>query len=253
MTGSIAIKLEHVSKDFRVYHEKTTTLRDQITSNIFGRNKYETLHILQDISFEATAGEMIGLIGKNGAGKTTLLRIIAGIMKPTSGNVITNGKLIPFLGLGVGFNQNLSAIDNIMIYGMILGFGKKEILERVPWVLEYAELQRFGDTAIRNFSSGMHARLAFSTAILVDPDILIVDEVLAVGDIGFKEKSYNTFMEMKKKKKTIVLVSHSLKQIGELCDKVILLHEGRVEAMGDPKSVIARYVEMYGASKGRPT
>jgi ABC-type polysaccharide/polyol phosphate transport system ATPase subunit len=146
------------------------------------------------------------------------------------------------LGLGAGFNQELSAIDNIVLYGMILGFSKKTMIEKVPEVLAYAELEKFADVPIRNFSSGMHARLAFSTAILVDPDILLLDEVLSVGDHSFRKKSRDTFMEMIERKKTVVYVSHSLNQVQQLCNRAVWLHEGQVRAIGEPETVIQEYL-----------
>jgi ABC-type polysaccharide/polyol phosphate transport system ATPase subunit len=245
MSTETAIRLNNISKDFRIYHEKSNLFTDRFLNSLKRKNKYETLHILKNISFEIKRGQMVGIIGKNGAGKTTLLKIIAGILKPTTGSISLNGKSTPFLELGVGFNQDLTAIDNIILYGLILGFSKKEIISKVSDVLKYAELEKFGDIPIKNFSKGMHARLAFSTAILVDPDILLIDEILSVGDYSFQQKSYNTFLELKNKKKTIVFVSHSLDAVRKLCDEVILLYEGKIEAKGEPNQVIRKYLELY--------
>lgn len=239
------IQLEHVYKDFRVYHEKNKLFADKLVNPIRGKKGYEILHVLKDLSLNVKDGEMIGIIGKNGAGKTTLLKILAGIIKPTSGQVTINGKLIPFIELGVGFSYDMTAINNIILYGMLLGFSKKEITQKVPQILEYAELEKFGDTVIRNFSSGMRARLAFSTAILVNPDILLVDEILSVGDYSFQQKSFNTFMDIKRRKKTIVFVSHNLDQIRRLCDRAILLYDGKLAAIGEPDMVVRKYLEIY--------
>ncbi len=239
------IKLEHVFKDFRVYHEKNKLFADKLVNPVRGKKGYEILHVLKDLSFEVNDGEMLGIIGKNGAGKTTLLKILAGIIKPTSGQVTINGKLIPFIELGVGFSYDMTAINNIILYGMLLGFSKKEISQKIPQILEYAELEKFGDTVIKNFSAGMRARLAFSTAILVNPDILLVDEILSVGDYSFQQKSFNTFMDIKRRKKTIVFVSHNLDQIRKLCDRAMLLYDGKIEAIGEPDMVVRKYLEMY--------
>lgn len=243
MSGQLAIKVEHLSKDFRLYREKSKLLSDRILT--YGRtNHYEIINVLKDISFEVKLGQMVGVIGKNGSGKTTLLRILAGILKPSSGKVTINGKITPLLQLGLGFNQDLSAIDNITMYGMILGLSKKEITKRIPDILEFAELEDFGNVAVRNYSSGMKARLAFSVALSVNPDVLLVDEILAVGDASFQKKSLGAFMNLKNNAKTIVLVSHSLDQVRRLCDSAILLHEGIIAESGDPSAVIRKYLEL---------
>ena len=244
MSGDNAIVVDRLSKDFRIYHEKSRLFSDHIGNTLLRRTKYDMLHVLRDISFTVGKGEIIGVIGNNGAGKTTLLRIIAGIIKPTSGNLMINGKIIPFLGLGIGFNPDLTAIDNIVLYGIILGFPKKEIAAKVPDVLAYAELEKFADTKIRHFSAGMHARLAFATAVLVEPDILLIDEVMGVGDISFRKKAYEAFLELINREKTVVLVSHNLNKITEMCDRTICLHNGQLHAIGKPEDVVKSYVEL---------
>jgi len=201
----------------------------------------DVLTVLNDISFSVKKGEMLGIIGFNGSGKTTLLKVIGKIYAPDTGEVMTSGRVTPFLELGTGFNGELTARENIIIYGVILGFTKKQIKEKIESIAKFAEIERFLDTKLKNFSSGMNARLAFSTAMQVDPDILLVDEILSVGDISFHDKSFNAFMEFKKKGKTIVFVSHAIDQMRDICDNVLWLHEGRIRAYGAPKIVIDEY------------
>lgn len=239
--NNYSIIVKNISKSFRLFHEKRTSVFEYVTSFFNKKRTFEDLPILRDISFSVSKGQMLGIIGFNGSGKTTLLKIIGRIYRPDKGDVITNGKITPFLDLGTGFNGELTARDNIIIYGVILGFTKKEITKKIEDISKFAELEKFLDTKLKNFSSGMNARLAFSTAIQVDPDILLVDEVLSVGDISFQEKSFNAFMEFKKKGKTIVFVSHAVEQIEKLCDNVLWIHNGKIQEYGDPKTVVEKY------------
>lgn len=236
-----SIIVKNVSKNFRIYHEKRNSFYEYVTSIFNRKNTYENLTVLKDISFSVKKGEMLGIMGFNGSGKTTLLKIIGKIYSPDQGEVLTNGKLVPFLELGTGFNGELTARDNIIIYGVILGFTKKEIKEKIKEIAKFAEIEKFLDTKLKNFSSGMNARLAFSTAIQVNPDIILVDEVLSVGDITFQEKSFNTFMEYKKQGKTIVFVSHNIEQIKKFCDKAIWLHQGRIQEYDRSDIVVEKY------------
>ena len=189
----ISIDAKNISKNFTIYHDRASTMFEYLNSFLFRKKQTEKLDVLQNISFEVKKGEMLGIIGFNGSGKTTLLKIIANIIKPNSGKITVSGKVIPFLELGTGFNGELTAKENIVLYGLLLGFSKKEIKKKVQEIIKFAELEKFLDTKLKNFSSGMYARLAFSTAIQVDPDILLVDEVLSVGDISFQEKSFKKF------------------------------------------------------------
>ena len=215
-------------------------------SGFFSKNKYyEEITILDGLNVDIKKGEMFGIIGRNGIGKTTLLRLIAGIYKPDSGKVVVNGSLIPFLGLGTGFNLELTARDNVISYGKLLGFSKKDIEDKLDKIVEFAELEKFIDTKLKNFSSGMFARLAFATAIQVDPDIVLMDEILSVGDIGFQKKSHDTFMSFKKKKKTIILVTHDLKIVQENCTKAMFLNDGKIEAIGNPQDVVDEYTKFF--------
>ena len=242
--NEFTINVENISKKFRLYHEKRNTIFEQITS-IFNRKKYyEDLVVLENISFELKKGEMLGIIGTNGSGKTTLLKLLSGILNPDKGKIIREGKIIPFLGLGAGFQPELTAIDNIILYGVILGFNKKEMEKRINSIIEFAELEKFKDTKLKNFSSGMYARLAFSIAMQVDPDILLVDEVLSVGDMHFQKKSYNSFISFKERKKSIIFVSHDMETITNLCDRVLFLHNGKIHSLGTPKEVVQEYAKV---------
>ena len=239
-----AIEFENVTKSFRIHHEKINSVFEHV-SNIFNRqNQFERLTVLNNVSFTVKQGEMFGIIGRNGVGKTTLLRLIANIFRADKGIVRTSGSIIPLIQLGAGFEPDLTTRDNIILYGVILGFSRKEITEKVEDILKFAELEKFADIKIKNFSSGMYSRLAFSTAIQVDPDILLVDEVLAVGDESFKQKSLEAFMSFRKKVRTILYVSHSLESIKELCDRALLLHEGRIQSIGPPAAVVDAYMKI---------
>ncbi len=244
-----SIKVEHVSKKFRLFHEKRNSVYESILG-WFKRSKYyEDLDVIKDISFNVKKGEVLGIIGKNGVGKTTLLRIISGVYSPDKGEVIVNGSLIPFLSLGVGFMGELTAKSNVIQYGLLLGFTKKQISEKVDDVMKYAELEKFADTKLKNFSSGMYSRLAFATAVQVDPDILIIDEAIQVGDLGFQKKSFDTIMDFKKRGKSIIIVSHDMNPIKEKCDSVIFLNNGIIEKYGKPDEVIAAYLDSLNLSK----
>lgn len=239
--SDIAIQIRNLSKHFFINHEKKNTIYEFISSIFEKKSKVEKLSVLKNISFSVKKGEMLGIIGFNGCGKTTLLKIIANILTPNDGEVLTSGRITPFLELGTGFNGELTARDNIILYGVILGFSKKEIEKKIEKIIEYAELEKFLDTKLKNFSAGMYARLAFSTAIEVDPDILLIDEVLSVGDVRFQEKSFNTIMKFKKENKTIVFVSHSVDQIKKYCDNALWINNGLIQSYGDPTTVIEEY------------
>jgi len=243
--GGYAVKVRGLCKSFRLHHEKKSTLYENLVS-LFSRSRgYEKLDVLKGISFDVERGEMMGIIAKNGQGKTTLLQILAGILKPDSGLVKLSGSTVPFLGLGTGFHPELSAIDNIIMYGLYLGLAKKEIKRRIPEVLAYSELERFADTKLKHFSRGMYARLAFATAVQVDPDILLVDEVLSVGDVAFQEKSFETFLSYKRQGKTIVFVTHALQLVERLCDRAIFIQNGKIQKIGSPHTVVDEFYHFY--------
>jgi lipopolysaccharide transport system ATP-binding protein len=240
-----AVKVQDLYKSYRLYHEKKSTLYEHLVGLLNKSRGYEKLDVLKGISFDVKKGEMMGIIGKNGQGKTTLLQILSGILKPDSGLVKLFGSTVPFLALGTGFQPDLSAIDNIIMYGLYLGLTKKEIKGCVPDILAYSELEKFADTKLKHFSSGMHARLAFATAVQVDPDILLVDEVLSVGDVPFQEKSFETFLSFKRKGKTIVFVTHSLHLVKRLCDRAIFIQGGKIQESGRPDKVVDEFYDFY--------
>ena len=236
-----AISVKNISKKFKLYHEKRDSIFEAATSFFRKKRHYEVLQALDDVSFNVKHGEIFGIIGRNGDGKTTLLRIISKIYTPDSGSVDVKGSVIPILSLGLGFHPDLTAISNIYQSSILLGFKKEDITKRVAEIIKFAELERFADTKVKNFSSGMQLRLAFATSVLVDPDILIVDEVLAVGDVNFQKKCLDTIMSFKKRGKAIIFVSHSMGEISKFCDTVMFLKEGKVGNIGSPAESIAAY------------
>ena len=238
----ISVNVKHVSKKFRLYHEKRTSIYESILGYFNRKKHYETFQALDDITFNVKKGEMFGIIGKNGSGKTTLLRILSHIYQPDRGSVDIKGTIIPLLALGLGFHPELTASANIVQSGILLGFSKKEILDKTSDVIKFAELEEFADVKIKNFSSGMQMRLAFSTAVQVNPDVLILDEVFAVGDINFQKKCFDTIMDFKKRGKSIIFVSHDMSSIRNFCDRALFLNQGKIESIGKPDKVISSYL-----------
>jgi len=237
-----AIIVDHLTKKYHIPHERKITVYQHLEGLFRGGSySYEDFNALQDISFTVKHGETIGIIGSNGSGKSTLLKILAGVLYPDSGKVQVNGKIAPFLELGVGFQPDLNAKENIYLYGAIMGLSKREIASKYNEILEFAELKKFESMKLKNFSSGMTVRLAFSTAIQTDPDILLVDEVLSVGDESFQHKCSKKIDELRENGKTIILVSHAMNTIKELCERCILIQNGTIKKMGEPKEVIAEY------------
>ena len=235
------IKVTNISKKFRLYHENRTTFFEAFCGIFDRKQYYEDLQVLNGISFELKKGEALGILGRNGSGKTTLLRILSKIYKADSGSVEINGTLVPLLALGLGFHPELTATANIYQSSTLLGFDKKEILTQVDEIIKFAELEKFADTKIKNFSQGMLMRLAFSTAVQVNPDILVLDEVVAVGDMNFQNKCFNTIKDFKKRGKSIVLVSHSIRDIENVCDRAIFLNKGNIVKIGPTEEVISEY------------
>ena len=239
------IKVEHGSMKFRMANDKVMSLKEFLVAVLKRRLTYEEFQVLDDISIEVKKGEVVGIIGKNGAGKSTLLKIIAGVMKPTSGKVTANGNIVPMLELGSGFDPELNGRENIFLNGAILGYSQEFLQEKYDEILEFSELGQFIDMPIRNYSSGMMMRLAFSIATVVQPEILIVDEILAVGDEGFQNKSKARMMELMSGGTTVLFVSHSLKQIEEMCDRVIWLDNHKIKMIGETKEVCRAYEEYW--------
>jgi len=236
-----SISVKNVSKKFRLYHEKRTTLFESIAGSINRKPHYETLQVLDDVSFDVKKGESFGIVGRNGSGKTTLLRILSHIYQPDSGYVETNGTVVPVLALGLGFHPDLTAITNIYQSSILLGISKNHIKEKIDDIIKFAELEKFADTKLKNFSSGMQMRLAFATAVQVDPAILLLDEVIAVGDLNFQKKCLDVMLDFKKRGKSIVLVSHNSGDIEQLCDRAMFLKDGHIEILGKPDKVLDSY------------
>ena len=239
-----AIIVDNVSKKFRIPHEKKRTVFQNIVGLIKRQFAYEEFWALKDISFQVNKGEALGIIGRNGSGKSTLLKIMANVLYADSGSVTLNGKVASFLKLGVGFQAELTARENVYIYSSILGVGRKQVDRIYDDIFDFAELRKFENMKLKNFSSGMNMRLAFATAIHAVPDTLLIDEVFAVGDEAFKEKCRDKMNQFKAEGKTIVFVSHALDSVQALCQRTILLNGGRIVTMGDTEKVINDYLVM---------
>ena len=240
MNGGYAIQVEGVSKTFWIPHEQRARLKEYF-AHPFKRVAYERNDALRDVSFAVAEGEFFGIVGPNGSGKSTLLKVLAGIYRADRGTVRIGGRISPFIELGVGFNPEFTARTNVEINGMLIGLTRKQLAERFDAIIEFAGLERFVDQQLKNFSSGMLLRLAFSVAIQVPFEILLVDEALAVGDADFQEKCLRTFEDLRDEGKTVVLVSHDLGVVSSFCDRALLLENGEVQALGDPGDVIETY------------
>ena len=241
VANEYAIEVIDVTKKFKIYYDKASTLKEHML--FWKRNKSEEFVALKDINVKIKKGETVGLIGVNGSGKSTLLKLMTKIIYPTTGKVITHGKLTSLLELGAGFHQDFTGKENIYFNAAIFGLTKEEIDKRLEDIIEFSELGEFIDNPVRTFSSGMYMRLAFSIAINVDAEILLIDEILAVGDQHFQEKCFKKLEELKNSDKTIVIVSHSLEQIENLCTRAIWIYEGKVAMDATPKEVIPKYLE----------
>lgn len=244
MKDSNAIEVKNVTKKFKIYYDKGKMLKEKVL--FWKRNKYDVRWVLNGISFEVKKGEAIGLIGHNGCGKSTTLKILTGIMYPDGGTVELKGRVSSLLELGAGFHPDMSGRENIYINASIFGLSKKEIDRRIDEIIEFSELGNYIDDPVRTYSSGMYMRLAFSVAINVDADILLIDEILAVGDVNFQAKCFSKLMDIKRKGTTIVIVSHSMGQIEEICDRSIWIHDGLVRADGIPRDVHREYLTYMG-------
>lgn len=243
-SDEVAIKVSGVNKTFKLPHEKQSSIKGLFINMFRGKKTYEKQHVLKDISFEIKKGEFFGIVGRNGSGKSTLLKLLAGIYSPDSGHIQVNGKLTPFIELGVGFNPELTGRENVFLNGALLGFNRKEMLVMYDEIVEFAELEKFMDQKLKNYSSGMQVRLAFSIAIRAKSDILLLDEVLAVGDTLFQKKCYDYFKQLKKEKKTVVFVSHDSNALLEYCDGGILLEKGKIVVDGKIEAVVKDYIDI---------
>ena len=237
------ITLNRVGLCYRMPKDKIQSMKEYLVALARGRLRYNSFFALSDVSFSVGRGEVLGIVGSNGAGKSTLLKVIAGILTPTSGELRVKGRVVPMLELGSGFDFDLSGRENIFLNGAILGYSEKFLKEKFDEIVEFSELKEFIDTPVRNYSSGMVMRLAFSIASMVSPDILIVDEILAVGDAAFQEKSYARMMELMSHGTTVLLVSHSIDQVKRLCDRVIWLDHGQIRAIGNTEEICDAYMQ----------
>ena len=246
----VAIRIDSVYKDFSFTSARSNTLKSVFTSLHKSKDKNtKTQHALKDINLEIKKGEFFGIVGRNGSGKSTLLKIIAGIYQPSKGHIDVNGKLVPFIELGVGFNPELTGKENVYLNGAMLGFSDKEVDKFYDEVVEFAELEKFMDKKLKNYSSGMQVRLAFSMAIRAKADILLVDEVLAVGDADFQRKCYKYFRELKKNKQTVVFVSHDMDAIREYCNRAILIDKSKTVYSGNSAVVSSKYSKLFIGTK----
>ena len=237
----IAVKVDHVSKDFRLPTEATQSLRTALVNRFRGIKGYREQHVLKDISFDVYKGDFFGIVGRNGSGKSTLLKIISQIYVPEKGTVTVDGKMVSFIELGVGFNPELTGCENVYMNGAMLGFTTEEIDAMYGDIVEFAELEDFMNQKLKNYSSGMQVRLAFSVAIKAQGDVLILDEVLAVGDEAFQRKCNDYFMERKASGKTTILVTHDMGAVKKYCSRAVLIEDGLVKAYGDPEDVANQY------------
>ncbi|HYH36291.1 MAG TPA: ABC transporter ATP-binding protein [Candidatus Saccharimonadales bacterium] len=244
MSNEIAIRVENVSKTFKLPHEKVTSIKSAVINFYKRKRSFEKQIALKDVSFEVKKGEFFGIVGRNGSGKSTLLKMLAGIYSPSRGSIHINGKLTPFIELGVGFNMELTGRENVFLNGALLGFSRKEMSAMYDDIVDFAELERFMDQKLKNYSSGMQVRLAFSIAIRAKSDILLIDEVLAVGDAAFQQKCYEFFADMRRTGKTIVLVTHDMNAVFRFCDKALLINDGVVMQIDEPKKVADAYLEL---------
>ena len=242
----LAIKVSNINKTFKLPHEKNNTIKSAVV-NFYSRKKtYDIQHALKDVSFEVKKGEFFGVVGRNGSGKSTLLKLIAGIYSPDSGVIEINGSLTPFIELGVGFNPDLTGRENVFLNGALLGFNRKDMYAMYEDIVEFAELKKFMDQKLKNYSSGMQVRLAFSIAIRAKSDILVLDEVLAVGDENFQRKCITTFRQMKKLGVTVILVSHDMNLVEQFCEKAILIDKGKKVFYGKSTEAAQKYQMLNG-------
>lgn len=239
MNTSSVIRVQNLSKTYKLYHKPVDRLKESI--HPFGKSYHHEFYAVRDVSFSVRQGEMVGIIGKNGSGKSTLLKMLTGVLTPSAGDIQVNGRISSLLELGAGFNPEFTGMENIFFYGMITGFTKEEMEQKVNAILQFADIGEFVHQPVKTYSSGMFARLAFAVAINVEPDILIVDEALSVGDIFFQAKCYQKFNEFKKQGKTILFVTHDMSSIVKYCDRAIILNEGVLVKDGAPAQMVDIY------------
>ncbi len=244
MAEPVVVRVTSLSKAFRLPHQKHRTLKSVIINPFIRGRRIESQEVLRGLSFDIKRGEFLGIVGRNGGGKSTLLKLLAFIYAPTKGKVEISGKLVPFIELGVGFNPELTGRDNVYLNGALLGLSDSDIDEIYDDIVAFAELERFMDQKLKNYSSGMQVRLAFSLATRAEADILLVDEVLAVGDIAFQRKCYEHFSSLKRQGKTVIFISHDMNAVREYCTRALLLDEGKIVAAGTPDEIAEKYMRL---------
>ncbi len=235
------IRLENVTQRFRVIHERPDTMRELFSKMFRHNSSFHDFEAVKNASLEVTKGQALGIIGRNGSGKSTLLKIIAGVYRPTSGTVEVNGTLAPLIELGAGFHHELTGRENILLNGLLMGYSKREMQEREQSIIDFADIGEFIDAPVKQYSSGMYMRLAFSVATEVNPQILLVDEILAVGDIGFQEKCFERISKFREAGKTIVMVTHIMANLQRICERAVLIDHGSILVDGTPDEAIALY------------
>ena len=245
MDKPVMIKVDQVSMKFNLASEKFDSLKEYIIKSIKRQVSFDEFWALNDVSFNVYRGDALGLIGLNGSGKSTMLKTIAGVLKPTKGNVEVHGTVAPLIELGAGFDMDLTARENVFLNGALLGYSREEMQKHYQDIEEFSELQNFMDVPVKNFSSGMVSRLAFAIATIGTPDILIVDEVLSVGDFRFQQKCENRIQNMMEKGTTILFVSHSIEQVRKLCNKIVWLEHGKLKMYGNTEEVCDMYSQAY--------
>jgi ABC-type polysaccharide/polyol phosphate transport system ATPase subunit len=248
----VVIEAQHVQKTFRIPDQRIDTFRERMIHPI-RRPAYHMLHALRDISFEVHSGEFFGIVGRNGSGKSTLLKIMASIYRADGGSIRMAGRLAPFIELGVGFNPELTSRENVVLNGVLMGLSREQARRRLSAVLEFAELEEFADLKLKNYSSGMMVRLAFAVMVEADADIMLIDEVLAVGDAAFAQKCNDVFRARRDAGRTVVLVTHDMAAVQSFCDRAMLIHDGEIDYIGDPEETALRYYRLNfaGSTDGR--
>ena len=241
LSGPTVIRLQNVTQRFRVIQERPDTLRELFSKLFRHQSSFHDFEAVKNASFEVSRGQALGIIGRNGSGKSTLLKVIAGVYLPSAGTVEVEGTLAPLIELGAGFHHELTGRENILLNGLLMGCSKREMLEREQRIIDFAEIGDFIDSPVKQYSSGMYMRLAFSVATEVDPQILVVDEILAVGDMGFQEKCFDRIRAFRKAGKTILMVTHNMANIQQHCDRAILIDHGNILVDGSPSEAVAGY------------
>lgn len=243
--SDVALRVEHISKSFHLPNEKANGIKQAFVNYMKGVKGYKRQEVLRDISFEVKKGDFFGIVGRNGSGKSTLLKLISQIYTPDSGKITVNGSLVPFIELGVGFNPELTGRENVYLNGAMLGFSKEEIEAMYDEIVEFAELHDFMDQKLKNYSSGMQVRLAFSVAIRARTDILLLDEVLAVGDEAFQKKCYDYFSQMRREGRTVVLVTHDMSAVQRFCTRAMLIDRGVIKKIGYSQEIAVAYSALF--------